>query len=278
MKKKLYKKLLVCYVLLVAIGNYANASEPESVFEAKQEIVKEVQIKLSELGYDCGTPDGIVGNNTRNAILSFQKDNGLYESGVVDYQLLKYLSVEIAETSNSSQAEMEIGTTLSDMPDGMIIDEDEWEAWKSENICALFPFMSAGKEAGYSFTVPSGQANSAHKTVQFIFKDGEHTLEKAEMYYGVENQKIEYTGLNTEDESIFISDEFKEACIRLMLSYNIHYDSGKSEAVLNLTRERAESIVNYCFDNNIEHCLIDDMRIRIIRNSEEKYYGFHMEY
>lgn len=64
-----------------------------------------------------------------------------------------------------------------------------------------------------------------------------------------------WKGWKRNNESIYYSDDFREACIRLMLGYNIHYDNNADEAVLNLTRERAEEIVNYCFDNDVKHWL-----------------------
>lgn len=41
------------------------------------ETVKAVQEALNERGYDCGTPDGIMGKKTKNALMKFQEDNGL---------------------------------------------------------------------------------------------------------------------------------------------------------------------------------------------------------
>ena len=38
--------------------------------------VKKVQTKLNRKGYDCGTPDGIRGSKTSDAIREYQKDQG----------------------------------------------------------------------------------------------------------------------------------------------------------------------------------------------------------
>lgn len=165
------------------------------------------------------------------------------------------------------------------MPEGLSVNETEWENWESENSCDLFSFMDAGTKANYEFTLPMGQ-DEHHKVVSFIFDDnGEmRNLEDADMYYGVINQQVLYTGLCTEDEDVYESDDFKEACIRLMLSYNVSYDDAKGDVIFNLTRERAEEIVNFCFDNDIEHCVVDGMRIRLLREKEDNYYSFHIEY
>lgn len=42
-----------------------------------------IQKRLTELGYDCGTLDGIKGPITKNAVIKFQKDNGLVTDGIV---------------------------------------------------------------------------------------------------------------------------------------------------------------------------------------------------
>lgn len=46
------------------------------------EDVKELQITLNELGYNCGTPDKIFGNKTKEALKAYQKDNKLDVDGI----------------------------------------------------------------------------------------------------------------------------------------------------------------------------------------------------
>jgi peptidoglycan hydrolase-like protein with peptidoglycan-binding domain len=45
----------------------------------RSELVKCVQLRLNELGFNCGTADGIAGTNTMSAIAKFQKANNLGE-------------------------------------------------------------------------------------------------------------------------------------------------------------------------------------------------------
>lgn len=69
---------------------------------------------LNERGYNCGNPDGIIGKNTETAILQYQKDNGLFESGVVDDELLKSLSNGTTSiNSNSVNTTETIGIPIS---------------------------------------------------------------------------------------------------------------------------------------------------------------------
>ena len=48
------------------------------------EKVKLVQTKLDSTGYNPGNPDGWFGPNTTNATKRFQRDNGLYEEGIIN--------------------------------------------------------------------------------------------------------------------------------------------------------------------------------------------------
>ena len=46
-----------------------------------RDVVLEVQTKLSNMGYDVGTPDGIAGKKTENAVRMFQQSHGLQVNG-----------------------------------------------------------------------------------------------------------------------------------------------------------------------------------------------------
>lgn len=49
----------------------------------KHKVVKHLQKYLNTIGYNCGTADGIFGNNTHNAIILFQTKNRLSTDGIV---------------------------------------------------------------------------------------------------------------------------------------------------------------------------------------------------
>jgi len=53
--------------------------------------VQAVQRKLNELGYNVGTPDGLMGKGTRSAIMAFQRERNLVATGVADQALLLQL-------------------------------------------------------------------------------------------------------------------------------------------------------------------------------------------
>lgn len=58
------------------------------------ETVMMVQNALNEAGYDCGTADGIAGENTRTQISEYQKENGLEPTGNIDDDLLESFGID----------------------------------------------------------------------------------------------------------------------------------------------------------------------------------------
>lgn len=55
-------------------------------------VVREIQRKLNELGYDAGIEDGLMGKRTRAAISAFQLDSGLVADGKATPEILQLLS------------------------------------------------------------------------------------------------------------------------------------------------------------------------------------------
>ena len=51
---------------------------------SNQDEIYKIQKRLTELGYEPGPADGIMGKMTRRAIKNFQKDNGLPPTGKID--------------------------------------------------------------------------------------------------------------------------------------------------------------------------------------------------
>ena len=56
--------------------------------------LKAVQEALTELGYDCGTPDGLTGRKSREAIQQYRLDHSLPTAAGVDLTLLGELGIE----------------------------------------------------------------------------------------------------------------------------------------------------------------------------------------
>lgn len=64
--------------------------------------VRDMQIMLNSLGYDCGTADGIFGNKTVDAVKAFQTAEGLAVDGIAGQKTLETLAARAAVTSGDS--------------------------------------------------------------------------------------------------------------------------------------------------------------------------------
>lgn len=71
--------------------NLAWAQAEKSMPQSTRSLVAETQKLLGELGYDAGRPDGAVGPKTRAAVRSFQRSQGLSQTGKIDQALMSQL-------------------------------------------------------------------------------------------------------------------------------------------------------------------------------------------
>ena len=61
--------------------------------EYSAETIKQVQRKLNESGFNCGSADGKIGNKTRSAIREYRQANGLTDSEEIDSELLRAMGI-----------------------------------------------------------------------------------------------------------------------------------------------------------------------------------------
>jgi peptidoglycan hydrolase-like protein with peptidoglycan-binding domain len=67
------------------------ATGAQPVLEGRAGLIQQVQIELSNRGYELGEADGYAGDGTRAAVRHFQRDAGLEIDGKVDADLLAQL-------------------------------------------------------------------------------------------------------------------------------------------------------------------------------------------
>lgn len=87
--------LLNLVVIAVAV-NFAGgreAVETLSRYGSTGNEVRQIQVKLTELGYDTGGVDGTYGAKTKNAVTAFQKSKGLSADGIAGPKTLQALGI-----------------------------------------------------------------------------------------------------------------------------------------------------------------------------------------
>lgn len=94
------RKILACLLALLLVTVTVSASTLS--MGARGEEVKKLQQALSDKGYDIGEIDGIYGAKTKEAVIAFQKENGLKIDGIAGPETLKKLKISTGSTNTSS--------------------------------------------------------------------------------------------------------------------------------------------------------------------------------
>src|SRR5690606_12836194 len=72
------------------IGTWSRDFDPGLPVD-NRDVVRSVQAALERLGFDVGSPDGLPGPRTADAIRAFERATGMSESGAVNPRLLAVL-------------------------------------------------------------------------------------------------------------------------------------------------------------------------------------------
>ena len=110
MKRTLSAVLVV--VLLISCLTSASAATVLEVGSKGSNVVK-VQQKLIQFGYLSGSADGLYGEKTRNAVLWFQRRNGLTQDGKVGPATAAALGVTLSGSSGSSSGSSSSSSTTA---------------------------------------------------------------------------------------------------------------------------------------------------------------------
>lgn len=94
------KKLVAFLLIFLMLFSFCFAQT--LTVGSRGESVKQLQQALIDKGYLTGAADGIYGEKTRDAVKSFQKDNGLTVDGIAGAQTLKALNITSTSTNSDS--------------------------------------------------------------------------------------------------------------------------------------------------------------------------------
>lgn len=98
MKKLIFFSLALIFILAAPLGVCLAVNDGITAQQTQALTVNEnkaVQQKLKELGYYSGSVDGVYGQGTRNAVIAFQKANGLTADGIVGQNTARALGISL---------------------------------------------------------------------------------------------------------------------------------------------------------------------------------------
>jgi len=82
--------------------------------------VKTLQANLNLLGYNAGTPDGIFGNGTKNAVISFQKTYGLSADWIAGTNTLDAISTTVNRKNKNILSKGQVSNDVKDLQNNLI--------------------------------------------------------------------------------------------------------------------------------------------------------------
>ncbi len=103
MNKKAIKVLCVAMAFMCVITFTVNSL---SKIGSTGSEVRQIQTRLKAWGYYNGAVDGIFGTATKNAVIKFQKANGLKADGIVGSKTLAAIGISGGSSNNSADFEL----------------------------------------------------------------------------------------------------------------------------------------------------------------------------
>ena len=100
MQNKLWGIMSLILIFVVLLGSLSVSAL--SKMGSRGEEVKNIQTRLKKWGYYEGSIDGIYGTATKNAVIQFQKKNGLTADGIAGPKTLEKIGLPTNESSNST--------------------------------------------------------------------------------------------------------------------------------------------------------------------------------
>lgn len=85
--------VLLNFLMICLIWRIGGVVQTISKYGSTGSEVKQIQTKLKSWGYYKGTADGVYGTATKNAVIAFQKKNGLSADGVAGSATLKAMGI-----------------------------------------------------------------------------------------------------------------------------------------------------------------------------------------
>lgn len=103
---KRFMKIFVVAILVLSLCLISVSAL--SKMGSRSDEVKSIQKILKSKGYYSGSVDGIFGTKTKNAVIAFQKDNGLKADGIAGAKTLKALGISGNDKGGYSSSDYDL--------------------------------------------------------------------------------------------------------------------------------------------------------------------------
>ena len=98
--RNMRKTALLLAILLLLTATAPAAAATSLYWGSSGEMVRQVQLKLQKWGYLKGAADGVFGQDTYEAVVHFQRKNGLTADGVVGDATFAALGINTSSSSD----------------------------------------------------------------------------------------------------------------------------------------------------------------------------------
>ena len=108
-RDKMKKRLGVLLLAMLMAFSALSSAQGAVTWGSTGDTVRRIQQKLRQYGYMSGAADGVFGKETYDAVVFFQKRNGLKADGVVGNATAAALGISLGSSSvPASQSESEV--------------------------------------------------------------------------------------------------------------------------------------------------------------------------
>lgn len=247
MYRKLWKQLFIISVICcIVLSGMAFASGIEY---SDRDTVVAVQEELNKAGYNCGTPDGVMGGRTADAIRNYQKAHSLTVTGTITEELLAALGIAESagtaknETVQESAEELqeESSNSASFAPFLMNTTEKSAEEWLTGEYMRAMATATIAIDLSLTDDVTSEEIVFAVAKTSYIGRAGSDLLVYLHgnerdilLLYNPDSKKAFYQFMDVTDDSILqitLNAAFTDGCYQ-----------NNSETVLSVLRLMAQAL------------------------------------
>jgi N-acetylmuramoyl-L-alanine amidase len=223
------------------------------------EDVAELQSRLSQLGFDCGKIDGILGPVTERAVLDFQRNRSLLEDGTAGPEVITELRLLVrgeAKAGRDAVREREWLRTLPTTVVGSRIffdaacrtPEESQLAWAAASAAALelqarggLPMLARAADTSLPERVRAGRANRHGAELVISFQQCRGDTEEAVYFFA--------SGRSRSEAGALLADRVAEAIGSKVL--------GRATAILRETRAPAVIVARNQLETDLGRLVVD---------------------